>query len=779
MYQVPVSRAGGTLLRVPWRPAFLLACLAGCLALGTPAAGAATGVTWSVAQPFRLDFAQGGKALTGQPSGGLSYVLADGTTHHATRLLRTRRGTAGTSYVIGTDQAARTITVKVRHVADGVAVAERVTPTDDVSRVVASLTAGAGERFLGGGQRQDRIDLSHWLVDLKVWNNCASSAPSPLFASSRGYGFSVDSPSVAAVAFPGVVVDQRFSCQWGTSPCAVASSDPATQICVKGPEADYTVYRGSPGAVVSAFTARVGRPVVPPPAQLGLIKWRDSVTGPADVLDDVQELQQRDIPLGAVLLDNPWEKGGCLGALTFDPTAFPDPKAMIAAVHARGVGFMLWVSPEVDQSSRCATGWPRSELVVDDKGEAQVDLTSPTARADFERRLRALFALGVDGVKGDRGDEVDMELVQLAGGPGEQLQNRYPVLFQQAVTQALAAAGRPDATTMFRAAYTGSASAAPGFWVGDQDGDLDGFRSAIRALESSGLGGPTTVGSDVGGYRSSSLTPELFVRWAQLGAISPVFEVGGDGPNATFWKWGEPTVSLFRAAAVLHYELVPTFEALARQAHRTGEPILRPLAYAYPSDPGSWRHDLELLVGPDLLAAPVDRVAGTAAVPFGVYLPPGRWVDLATGRSSSGPATVTRSTPLARLPLYLRGGAATRLDLRAPELWRVPWGTSELTHPGREGWLYAPAAGTAADGGRFATTAAGIDVAGLPARETQVLVLLPRPPRRITIDGEAVAASTAAALRVAERGWTWVASPFRGVLLKLGAQERAHVDPSR
>lgn len=38
-------------------------------------------------------------------------------------------------------------------------------------------------------------------------------------------------------------------------------------------------------------------------------------------------------------------------------------------------------------------------------------------------------------------------------------------------------------------------------------------------------------GSDIGGYLGDSRTKELFLRWTQLGAFSPLMENGGNGEH--------------------------------------------------------------------------------------------------------------------------------------------------------------------------------------------------------------------------------------------------------
>ena len=141
--------------------------------------------------------------------------------------------------------------------------------------------------------------------------------------------------------------------------------------------------------------------------------------------------------------------------------------------------------------------------------------------------------------------------------------------------------------TIFRAAAPGSAANAAGFWAGDQAGTFEGLKQAIHDGLSAGVAGYPIWGSDIGGYASADppLTAEVFVRWAQFSAVSPIFEVGGIGRNATFWDFGARTVGLFRAAAVLHYELFPYLYGLARTAHATGLPVLRPLGARRPGRP--------------------------------------------------------------------------------------------------------------------------------------------------------------------------------------------------
>ncbi len=350
-----------------------------------------------------------------------------------------------------------------------------------------------------------------------------------------------------------------------------------------------------------------------------------------------------------------------------------------------------------------------------------LDLRKPAVVAELRARIRRLVALGVDGVKGDRGDEVDLQSVSAS------LDNEYPLLFARAVVGALPR----GSGAIFRAATVGSQQVLPGLWAGDQPEEFVGLQRAIVAAQTAAMSGFPTWGSDVGGYNANGppLTAELFARWAQLGAVSPVLEVGGQGANATPWKLGPVAMGALRDAAVLHYELAPLFTSLLR----SGEPVLRPLAYGYPGDEHSWAAPYELLVGPDLLAAPVVDPGVTPSV----YLPPGSWIDLYTGTAVPGGRVFTRSTPLDEFPFYARAGSVVPFNLRtAAGSW---WGLNELSHPGRAGFL--------------ATPGADVELTGQP-EDVQLFVPAQARPHRVLLGGRPVA-------------WTWNPAPLPGAVIRV------------
>ena len=92
---------------------------------------------------------------------------------------------------------------------------------------------------------------------------------------------------------------------------------------------------------------------------------------------------------------------------------------------------------------------------------------------------------------------------------------------------------------------------------------------------------------------------------------------------------------------------MPYIYAQAKDSSARGFPMLRPLFFEFPNDPGSWTIDDQYMFGSDLLVAPlfasVDRRK--------VYLPPGEWIDYQSGRVYTGAAW--REIAAGQIPIVL------------------------------------------------------------------------------------------------------------------------------
>jgi alpha-glucosidase len=172
---------------------------------------------------------------------------------------------------------------------------------------------------------------------------------------------------------------------------------------------------------------------------------------------------------------------------------------------------------------------------------------------------------------------------------------------------------------------------------------------------------------DIGGHMPGSVEPELFTRWVQFGAFSPILRTHttkNPESERRIWAYPEPYSSVLRSTFQLRYALQPYLYTEARRTYDTGVAFFRPLYYDWPQESAAYESKGEYLFGDQMLAAPVtvpsDKVSGLATEK--VWLPKGEWVEWPTGKHLTGPATVERSFSIEQTPVYLRAGAIVPME---------------------------------------------------------------------------------------------------------------------
>jgi alpha-glucosidase len=167
---------------------------------------------------------------------------------------------------------------------------------------------------------------------------------------------------------------------------------------------------------------------------------------------------------------------------------------------------------------------------------------------------------------------------------------------------------------------------------------------------------------DIGGHIPGVVEPELYTRWVQFGAFSPILRTHTTkNPDAErrVWAYPEPYSDILRSTFQLRYALEPYTYTEARRTYDTGVAFLRPLYYDWPDQHAAYDSKNEYVFGDQMLAAPVatpaDKVTGMAAEK--IWLPKGEWIEWPTGKHFTGPAAVDRNFSIDQIPVYLRAGA--------------------------------------------------------------------------------------------------------------------------
>ena len=173
---------------------------------------------------------------------------------------------------------------------------------------------------------------------------------------------------------------------------------------------------------------------------------------------------------------------------------------------------------------------------------------------------------------------------------------------------------RPELRTFIlsRAGFAGIQRFAAN-WMGDNQARWDHLRLAAVMGSGFGLSGQPFVGADIGGFQGDS-NAELFLRWMQLGTLTPFCRNHSETGNIDqyVWSFGEEVLDLAREAVRLRYRLMPYLYTAFVRASETGEPVQRPLVLDFQYDPAAVAADDQFLLGPDLLVAPVIEAGMTA-----------------------------------------------------------------------------------------------------------------------------------------------------------------------
>jgi alpha-D-xyloside xylohydrolase len=507
---------------------------------------------------------------------------------------------------------------------------------------------------------------------------------------------------------------------WGVLTHAAAdvlhgAGDPALShrsyvVATQEPRLDLLLFAAeTPDAVLRALHRATGAPGIPPEWSFGPWLSRAYYRDASEILAAAREVRARKMPMDVITFDGrAWQDTPTRFHFHFDRARYPDPKPVLDELKQQhGFRICAWEYPLVSvHGEMFGPMAERGQLLRDEAGAPLVvdwdvkpgstpfgkvltplppsgmpDLTQPAAYAAWRDAHDALFEIGVDIIKSDFGEQVPPQARAANGDTGERLHNAYPALYNRCVHEASAKHGTD--MVWARAGWIGM-QRHPVHWGGDPQSDWEGMAASIRGGLSLGLSGVPFHATDLGGfYGSAQPSPELFLRWLAAGVFASHLRFHGIGVREP-WGFGEDAERTARRWLDLRMRLIPYLVGVAEDAARSGLPVMRAMALAFPEDRAARAFETQFCCGPALLVAPVTRPGGEAEL----WLPEGAWWDLFTAeRHEGGRVLRLRDIPLDRLPVFGREGHALPLGRAVQRAADIDW-----NDPAEEVLLFGPPA---------------------------------------------------------------------------------------
>ena len=182
---------------------------------------------------------------------------------------------------------------------------------------------------------------------------------------------------------------------------------------------------------------------------------------------------------------------------------------------------------------------------------------------------------------------------------------------------------------------------------------------------------------DIGGHMGGHENGELYVRWIQYGALSPILRM-----HSTFndflqrlpWQYDKEIERLAINALNFHHELTPLFYSLGYLYHKEGLMPVRPTYYLAPDEVSAYNCPTQYLLGDDIIVSPFvtprETLVNLSKTP--VWLPPTNnqtskmsdcWYDFQSGRQYTSGWHMIHGD-LHQIPILVRGGGIVPTEVK-------------------------------------------------------------------------------------------------------------------
>jgi hypothetical protein len=404
---------------------------------------------------------------------------------------------------------------------------------------------------------------------------------------------------------------------------------------------------------LAEYTRFGGAPALIPRYVLGAWWSRYWEYSAQDLMDLVCDFERYNLPLDVLVVDMDWHTPPHWTGYTWNRQLFPDPTGFLTWVHDKGLRATFNLHPAEGVGSH-------EEIYPQFAAAMGVDPATKEAipfRITDKKFVKNYFTLlhhtmeaqGVDfwWMDWQQGDKTEM--------PGL---DALPWLNHLHFHDSTRHGGRPMLYS--RWGGLGNHRYHIGFsgdtYVGWPALQFQPYLTATAANVGYGW-----WSHDIGGHMGTATEPELYARWVEFGALSPVLRLHST-KDARFerrpWMYPAPVLKAAQRAFHLRYRLIPYIYTMARAAADTSIALCRPMYYESPEDPSAYAARYQYYFGDQMIVAPIvtPMDARTGLASADLWLPAGEWIDWETKETHTGPGWVRVFGDLERMPMFVKAG---------------------------------------------------------------------------------------------------------------------------
>ena len=360
-----------------------------------------------------------------------------------------------------------------------------------------------------------------------------------------------------------------------------------------------------------------------------------------ELLSVVAKYREQNIPIDNIIQDAGYW-GSDFNGMVWDKQRYPDPEKFIDELHNKyhvrimnsiwpGFGKNTAIFKEMDEK-----GYLLNRTTMG--GGKVYDPYNAEARKLYFKYVqngllsKGVDALWMDGIEPELSGGVETqkhfeEEVKKSGnnalGPMASYLNTFSLMSTKSVYEGQRFEGTTKRVfSLSRSAFAGQQRYAAATWSGDISSCWDHLKKQIPAGINYSMAGTPYWTYDIGGFYPSDmggLYPggiddpafrELYVRWFQFGAFTPLFRSHGAGTPREVWQFKERDTSMYRALIKvdnLRYRLLPYIYSQAWKITNEGYTLMRGMMMDFPGDQHTYNIDGQYLFGPEILVRPVTR----------------------------------------------------------------------------------------------------------------------------------------------------------------------------